>query len=226
VNANPVGSDTLGESLTIENKSKEKINLEGWSIATGSKTLANHPITEKFILKKKAVMEITREISKFVLNNKKGKIELRYPDGEVADKIKYDRGNVSIEEGEIYSKTEGGWGWVLSQKSVKSVKQEEVNNQQPVTSNQVQEVDGEVAGVETTKKEYSYIMLENNIVIGKMAFKNSDARVLGTESVREVNEKYLLTVQGKKQQHYAIIFFNKVFAVVNLKLNTLLNYFN
>ncbi|EKD46866.1 MAG: endonuclease/exonuclease/phosphatase family protein [uncultured bacterium] len=230
VNANPEGSDTLGETLTIENKSKERVNLEGWSIATGSKKLTNHPITEKFVLKKKETKEIGRKISKFSLNNKKVKIELRYPDGEVADKVKYDHGKVSIDEGESYVKEKNGWRWVTTSqksiKSVKSIKQEEESNQQPVTGNQMQEVNGAVAGAESVKKEYSFVMLENNVLVGKIEFKNSEARVLGTESVREVDGQYFLTAQGKEKQHYAITFFHNVFLATNLKLNTLLNYLN
>lgn len=230
VNANPVGSDTLGESLTIENKSKEKINLEGWSIATGSKTLANHPITEKFILKKKESKEITREISKFTLNNKKGKIELRYPDGEVADKVKYEKRD-GIEEGEVYTKSNKQWVWIAtSQKSIRSIKQEEIVDASLVISNQSLDtnavnVEEKVAGAEMVKKEYSFVMFENDIVIGKMEFKNSDARVLGVEIVREVDGQYFLTPIAKEKQHYAITFFNDVFLVINSKLNTLLNFF-
>jgi len=63
-----------------------------------------HPITESFEIKKNQEKEITREFSKFTLNNKKSEIELRYPDGEVASSLKYNKKNSEITEGEIYQK--------------------------------------------------------------------------------------------------------------------------
>ncbi len=51
VNANPIGSDMKSETITVQNKSSKKINLNGWSIATGWKKLVNHPIKEDFEIK-------------------------------------------------------------------------------------------------------------------------------------------------------------------------------
>lgn len=221
--ANPIGKDSEMEIIVIENKSKKKINLQGWSVATGTKNLVNHPITEKFEIKKKQSKEITREISKFTLNNRKGKIELRYPDGKVADKIKYDHGKNSIGDDEVYTKESGKWEWEESQKFIKSVKSIKQNTEE---MDQIQEEnsDGEVAGVEIVKIKNTFVMLENDVVIGKIEISDDELRAMEIENVREVDGQYILTAQGKDSQHYAIIFFKNISSDINLKLNSLLNF--
>jgi len=111
INANPAGADTGVEHITVQNKSKNKINLNGWSIATGWKDFINHPIREDVIIKKNKSKEITSVVSSFTLNNTKSKIQLRYPDGKVAHEVKYKYPNKSIADGEVYQKVKGGWAW-------------------------------------------------------------------------------------------------------------------
>lgn len=112
VSANPVGKDAEGEAITVANKSKSKINLNGWSVATGSKKkLTNHPIKDDLVIKPDHEKDVTRDICSFALSNTKATIELRYPDGETAHKIKYNRQDDPIEEGEVYQKVKGGWDW-------------------------------------------------------------------------------------------------------------------
>ncbi len=108
---NPQGADNKLEYLTIKNNSKKKVDLKGWSVATGAKTLYNHPITDNLMISPGKTAKITRKISKFNLNNKKSKIELRYPDGEVAAKVKYNKKG-GVENDEVYEKTGNGWDWV------------------------------------------------------------------------------------------------------------------
>lgn len=123
VNPNPVGSDEESESITVQNKSKKQINLKGWSIATGtsSSKLSNHPITKDLFIKAGKILEITREFSKFSLGNKKTKVELRYPDGDVAHDIKY-KEEKEIKEGTVYKKKkEGEWGWRESVEVVQDI---------------------------------------------------------------------------------------------------------
>lgn len=113
---NPAGIDSAEEWLEILNNTKKKVNLKNWSVATGWKKLANHPIKKDFILKAGESKKLTRELCAFSLGNKQAKLELRYPDGKVADKIKYDRKNDSISEDELYQKEGNAWQWILSQK--------------------------------------------------------------------------------------------------------------
>ncbi len=112
ISPNPKGSDTKNEFIVLENKSKKKIDLEGWSIATGQDKLSNHPIREEFVVKPGKTKKLTRKICAFTLNNAKNKIELRDPSGKVVQKIKYDRTKNKIEEDEIYQKSETGWDWL------------------------------------------------------------------------------------------------------------------
>ncbi len=109
---NPKGLDTKegGEYLVIKNKSGKKINLKGWSIATGSKNLYNHPITRDFILKSGQSKKLTRKYSKFALANQKCKIEIRYPNGKTAYKLKYEKDKIADDE--IYKKVDGKWAWI------------------------------------------------------------------------------------------------------------------
>ncbi|HBI51029.1 MAG TPA: hypothetical protein DDY21_04250 [Candidatus Moranbacteria bacterium] len=243
INANPAGSDSEFETITIENKSKKKIDLNGWSVATGSKTLVNHPISEKLTLKKKEIKVITREFSKFTLNNKKGKIELRYPDGKVASKIKYDHGKTSIEENEIYQKVKGGWVWVgakqdtiikkqparIATQSVAGgdtknsaqetiIKQQETNNSQDTNSNN--QTDTGIVVVERENK----LLVKNNEFVKIELLKNTP-RVLGAETVREIDGIYFFTSEVPQKEHYAVSFFKNIFASLNLQLNNLLNFF-
>jgi len=100
INPNPKGSDTKNETITLANKSKKKINLLGWSIATGWKTLYNHPIRQDFILKAGKTKILTKKFCAFTLNNTQAKIELRDPTGHVVQKLKYDRTKNKIVEDE------------------------------------------------------------------------------------------------------------------------------
>ncbi|MFA6160317.1 MAG: lamin tail domain-containing protein, partial [Parcubacteria group bacterium] len=112
---NPKGSDTKNEWIEIKNQSKDKINLKGWSIATGKDKLINHPIREDFKIKKGKTKKLTKKNCAFTLGNEKTKIELRDPSGKVVQKIKYDRKKDKIAEDEIYEKNDDGWNWVGAQ---------------------------------------------------------------------------------------------------------------
>jgi hypothetical protein len=113
--ANPKGKDSDNEWLEIFNGTKKKVNLKNWSVATGWKNLSNHPIKKDFVLSAGETKKLTRKLCAFTLGNKQAKIELRYPDGKVADKLKYDHKNKSISEDELYQKESNNWRWVLSQ---------------------------------------------------------------------------------------------------------------
>lgn len=88
---NPTGKDTLpgSEWIEIENRTKKEVDLLGYSIATGSKKLINHPIRSSFTIPKKSSRRLTREYTLFSLPNQKGKLELRAPDGKPIHTLKY-----------------------------------------------------------------------------------------------------------------------------------------
>lgn len=108
---NPKGKDEKSEYILIKNKSKDEISLKGWSIATGSKNLYNHPITGDIAIGSGKTKKIGRSECKFTLGNKESKMELRSPDGEVVDEIGY-KLDKSVKDDAIYQKTEDGWQWL------------------------------------------------------------------------------------------------------------------
>ena len=120
LSANPKGRDSENEWLELSNNTKKKIDLKGWSVATGWKNLYNHPITESFVMKAGETKKLTRKDCAFTLGNKQAKIELRYPNGKVADKIKYDRRNDSISEDELYQKDGSDWQWIGAQEDTQA----------------------------------------------------------------------------------------------------------
>lgn len=234
VNANPVGSDTKNETITVQNKSSKKINLKGWSIATGWKKLINHPITEDLEIKAGKTKEVTRKISKFTLNNSKNKIELRYPDGKVAHELKYKKEGKSIAEGEIYVKEKGGWAW---QKTVASIKYNvsSINankdstakdtNQINAKENEIEEIVKEDVEIVIKKKEMPALLAQSNKLIGKITAVSDDPQVLGAETIREVDGIYHFTPQYSPEKHYLVLFFQKMFTNINAKINLIINFF-
>lgn len=231
VNANPSGKDAENETITIKNESKKKINLKGWSIATGWKKLINHPIREDLYIKAGKKKEITREVSKFTLNNKKSKIELRYPDGEVADDVKYKKKKESVKEGENYVKVKKKWKWII--------------NEQPVTDGkqQIQDIDVSKALVAVENANIVKINTDNFAKedLGKQCKDDADALVLndkvfdigkikfesrlhGTKIARDVNDVYYFMPIYPLKEHYLSLFLKGVFFRINANLNFFLNY--
>ncbi len=88
---NPAGADTApgAEWIEIKNYSDKKVDLMGYSLATGTKKLTNHPLRSSFVIPKKSTRRLTREYALFSLPNQKGKIELRAPNGEPIHTLKY-----------------------------------------------------------------------------------------------------------------------------------------
>lgn len=112
ISANPKGIDSKNEWIEISNDTKEKVNIKGWSVATGWKNLYNHLIREDFILKPGKTERLTRDLCAFTLANKQAKIELRYPNGKVADKVGYDHKDGSIKDDETFIKQGKKWQWI------------------------------------------------------------------------------------------------------------------
>lgn len=105
---NPEGKDSELEWIEIENREKKTVDLQGFGIATGSKSnkLTNHPIKDTLEIKKKSVKRLTRDDALFTFNNKKGYVELRDPTGEMIDRFKY-KFDESLKEGVALKKEKG-----------------------------------------------------------------------------------------------------------------------
>lgn len=141
---NPSGKDSDTEWIEIENREKKSINLRGFSIATGWKKLINHPIREDFILEPKQTAKLTRTFSLFSLPNQKGKIELRAPDGDVLQRIKY-KLDKSIKEDVIYKKEKGKrWEWQENEEDMASAS--------ALPDNQEEKTEPEISDTETTNE--------------------------------------------------------------------------
>ncbi len=110
---NPDGRDRGKEFITIKNNSKKKINLQDYKIFTGrnKKKLVGHPFYKSFIIKAGEIKKLFNgKINKFSLLNKSGLVELVYPNGKVADKIKYGKSKILPNE-EYFLDTDKKWQW-------------------------------------------------------------------------------------------------------------------
>lgn len=206
VKANPKGKDTKFESITIKNYSKKKINLEGWSIATGWKNLYNHPINKKFVLKSGETKELTRKHSLFTLNNKQTKIELRRPDGSVASKVKYSK-KEGVQDDEIYEKTENGWEWVGMWTDVDEIQTSTENTLE--AQDKLLEQNAENNNQDNTEENKSDKIQEDDP-------EQDEREILGAETVKNYEN-----ISGDKP--VSGNFFQRIFWNTNRFINNLIN---
>lgn len=110
---NPTGTDSGKEYIILTNNESKKINLKGWSIATGStkEKIVNHPLKNELILTKRSSLTITKNDCAISLPNTTGYVELRAPDGTVLDSVSYMNNNGSIPNDAIYGNMNGSWSW-------------------------------------------------------------------------------------------------------------------
>jgi hypothetical protein len=233
--ANPTGKDSDLEWIEITNNSKKKINLKGWSVATGWKKLYNHPITKKLIIEPGKSAKLTRKICKFTLNNKKNKIELRYPDGQVADKIKYNKGEESVADDEVYAKEENEWEWIEAQKN--PVKSTKVDNGASTETEELSNIENQESNNEGTENPESFeefmggrsvndndqknkeelLNYGTHIRLASANFQNQPM-VLGAETIRLENNVYNFTQPINEESRT-----KKLFRNMGMEINYLIN---
>ena len=221
ISANPKGNDSQLEYITVENNSKKKVNLKDWSVATGSKNLYNHPITKDLMIAPGKIAKITRQISKFILNNKKSKIELRYPNEEVADKVKYNKKG-GVENDEVYEKTGNGWDWVAPEQTEIPVPVTQTMQASAMENKELvpQETNTEV--IENSAEQTPTNPLENNkedsssASLERSSPDQNQSMVLGTSTEKENRP----TIETAKKHWYV-----KVLESVNLAINKIISWF-
>jgi len=143
---NPVGNDSDGEIVEIRNNSGKKIELQGWKIASGSDDkIYNHPISSEISLEPNETKTITREICKFSLNNKAGKIQLVMPDGKVTDVVEYQKEKIADDE--AYVKINDEWRWVAPNTPAETGGSEEtIDSEDTQDEKSEEQPDGEILG--------------------------------------------------------------------------------
>jgi len=237
---NPKGSDTKNEWIEIKNESQKKINLKGWSIATGEKKMINHPIRKNFEIKAGKTKRLLRNICAFTLVNTKDKIELRDPSGKIAQKIKYDHGKKSISEDKIYSKIDKEWKWVETQNDTKN----EIEHPLPSLKETNQKTNEENATItkefilnipdseiQTSIGKYTLsppwqkkkdiqqkLVLLNSKLQNPQTILANQPKVLGTQKISLV-ENYYFFINPSKQKHWAIELLENSWNKINFSLN-------
>ncbi|MCX6765378.1 MAG: lamin tail domain-containing protein [Candidatus Moranbacteria bacterium] len=220
---NPVGNDSKNEWVSVKNYSDDEINLKSWSIATGSKKLYNHWIKDDFSISPGEERIITRKYVSFALNNEKGKVELRYPDGKKAYQVKYDKDGKKAEENEVYKKMESGWQWIKSPKNIKTEEQENVETE--TQENEVIEeedfeefMDGQSEDLSGEEKQNELFNYGTNIKLASYV-QGNQGRVLGAKTVRSEENIYTFTSPILEEEHYAVKFFKNLGTEINFFIN-------
>ena len=237
---NPKGSDTKNEWIEIKNESQKKINLKNWSIATGWEKMINHPIREKFEIKAGKTKKLLRNICAFTLVNTKNKIELRDPSGKIVQKIKYNHGEESVSEDEIYSKIDKDWEWVETQNDTKN----EIEHPLPSLKETNQKTNKENATIteefilnipdseiQTSIGKYTLspswqkkkdtqqkLVLLNSKLQKPQTILANQPKVLGTQKISLV-ENYYFFINSSKQKHWAIELLENSWNKINFSLN-------
>jgi len=134
---NPTGKDSDGEIVDVKNNSKKKIDLAGWKIATGAgENIYNHPVIGEISLAPGETETINREICKFSLNNKAGRVSLVMPDSKVTDVVEYEKEKIS--ENETYAKIDGEWQWIEADEKdgISNSENKAVDEDAPISENE------------------------------------------------------------------------------------------
>jgi hypothetical protein len=236
---NPKGSDTKNEWVEIKNESKKKINLKGWSLATGWKNLVNHPIREDFEIKAGKTKKLLRDICAFTLVNTKDKIELRSPDGKAVQKIKYDHGEKSIAEDELYSKVDDNWIWIkpqnienksedpllpLGEGARRADEGTSAEEELTIPNSEIQDSLGKYTLSPTwqkRRKDRQLLAYSSHAITLPEKFLSQNPQVLGAKTAKTEGEFYVFT-WDHTQKHWFLTFLDSNWTKLNYSINKLL----
>jgi hypothetical protein len=215
---NPEGKDSDNEYILVKNKSKKTVNLKDWSLATGSKKLYNHPITKDLSVGAGDTVKISKKYSNFSLNNKKAKLELRYPNGKVADKTSYDFKNQDAADDALYEKTDTGWQWNISQ-DISENKQDTKSASAILEDVQILTEDLGKQTVNDTKAKNKMILINYATNLSLPENLESSPRVLGASIVKNDSEYFFFGRPYAPEPHWT----TKLLRFFEEALNSLLN---
>ncbi|GBE16981.1 PKD domain protein [bacterium BMS3Abin15] len=221
---NPSGKDSDFEWIDIKNESDGKVNLKSWSVATGWKILYNHPIYEKLIIEAGEIERLTRDMCRFTLNNKRAKIELRYPDGEVAYDLEYDKKDESVKDDEIYEEIDGKWKWTTAQNNAEpTLANAENTGDTKDTEEEIIKILDEFLGkqsLDPDKKDFKILLISFMGNIGLLdSIINNQEIVSGALAVKHDGLTYVFTRNNYLEEHYVIKFLKSL----GFKINSLVN---
>ncbi|MFZ3032379.1 MAG: lamin tail domain-containing protein [Candidatus Moraniibacteriota bacterium] len=222
---NPTGKDSDAEWLMIENRGKKAVDQKGFGIATGWKKLVNHPVRESFVIEPKGEAKLTREFSLFTLPNEKGKIELRAPDGDVLQKIKY-KLDKSVAEDVVYKKEKGSrWAWQEKEATPDTAEAETpqtISPEIPETTQEIEPLPAPEEVPEDTEEIVPQAQPEPK-KLSLLPLLNYGTHVTLPENIRLTFDDTSRIAAPLETEHYALTFAKTVLSDINTTLNAVQN---
>jgi hypothetical protein len=111
---NPDGKDKGNEIILIKNLERKRINLKNYKMGTGKNKdkILKHPFYEVIKIKAGKIKKIRNDDNcKFSLLNKGGVVQIVYPDGKIADTVKYKKKTIFPNEMYKLDEESGQWYW-------------------------------------------------------------------------------------------------------------------
>jgi hypothetical protein len=103
----PDGPDAQEEWIEIYNKNNFEADISGWKISDTAGVTSTYVFPEKTKIEQLGAVKIGRPETKIILNNNQDGLNLRQPDGTLADSATYQ----NAEKGIIYELIDGRWVW-------------------------------------------------------------------------------------------------------------------
>ncbi len=139
----------------------------------------------------------------------------------------------------MYVKEKGGWSWVQQKPITKKPAspklqrgeqeteklKEAIINDQIEKENEEPEVVAEDVEIVIPKKEMPALLAVQNQYFAKTKLSSGSPQVLGAETIRELDGIYFFTPEIAEQEHYAITFLKNIFAIINTRINFVINFF-
>jgi len=103
----PEGADSENEWLELFNENDFEVELSGWKIQDTIGSITTYTFPEGTKIGPKDFLVLSRPTTKITLNNSNEGLLLIKPDGDILDKVTYEK----APRGQSYNRTESGWAW-------------------------------------------------------------------------------------------------------------------